>query len=370
MDQKGADSRQFTGNGATVVEQLADGSSVGGQTAIEGSIEVAADREITRREIATVPIRALRPGDSPRSDGKNQAHVARLAEAEASLPPILVERDAMRVIDGMHRLLAASLRGQDTIEVEFFDGSSEDAFLCAVEANVSHGLPLSVADRRAAAARIVSSHPQMSDRAIGRTTGLAAKTVAAIRRRDAAAVPPLRARVGRDGRVRPVNSAEGRRRAAALLAERPTASLREVARGAGISPETVRDVRVRLARGEEPGPGQPDAEPAGIAQPVRGQPPKAARAAAHAQAAVRKLQRDPSLRQNEQGRRLLRVLQVNAVDAHEWSEVIAAVPPHCTSMIVQVARHYAQMWQRLARDLDERASVVEPLGDVEVNGRN
>jgi hypothetical protein len=53
----------------------------------------------------------------------------------------------MRIIDGMHRLLATSMKGRDTIEVWFFDDSPEDAFLRAVEANVTHGLPLLQADR-------------------------------------------------------------------------------------------------------------------------------------------------------------------------------------------------------------------------------
>ena len=44
-------------------------------------------------------------------------HIARLAEAETRLPPILVDRRTMRVIDGMRRLIAASLKGQETIDV-------------------------------------------------------------------------------------------------------------------------------------------------------------------------------------------------------------------------------------------------------------
>jgi ParB-like chromosome segregation protein Spo0J len=323
------------------------------------------------RKIVAVPILALRPGDSPRSGGEDKAHIARLAEAETPLPPILVERRTMRVIDGMHRFLAASLRGQETVDVEFFDGKPEDAFLCAVEANVTHGLPLSLADRRAAAERIIASHPQMSDRAIGRTTGLAARTVAAIRRSSGDGGLQLNARVGRDGRVRPLSSAEGRRRAAALLAEHPGASLREVARGAGVSPATARDVRRRLERGEEPVPARPGAvDTDDAAEPGLGGRPERREPAPPDPAAVEKLLRDPSLRHNEQGRRLLRVLQVNAVEAHEWTCVIAAVPPHCTSIVVQVARQYAQMWYMVAQDLDKRAQIMEPLRRVRMNGRN
>ena len=108
---------------------------------------------------------------------------------------------------------------------------------------------MSQADRRAAAERIIASHPHMSDRAIGHSAGLAAKTVAAIRKRSSEQVPQSNVRVGRDGRVRPLNSEEGRQRAADLLVQRPGASLRDVARVTGIAPATVLDVRKRLERG-------------------------------------------------------------------------------------------------------------------------
>ena len=208
----------------------------------------------------SVPVLRLRPADSPRLNGEDKAHIARLAETETLLPPILVDKRTMRVIDGMHRLMAASLQGRETIDVVFFDGSEADIFLHAVQENIAHGLPLSQADRRAAAERIIASHPHMSDRAIGHTVGLAAKTVATVRKRSSQGVPQSDARVGRDGKVRPLNSGEGRRRAAELLAQQPEASLRDVARAAGISPATVLDVRKRLERGE---PAVPERRPAG-----------------------------------------------------------------------------------------------------------
>ncbi len=205
---------------------------------------------------------SLRPADSPRLNGEDKAHIARLAETETPLPPILVDRRTMRVIDGMHRLMAASLQGRETIDVIFFDGSEADVFLRAVQENVAHGLPLSQADRRAAAERIVTSHPHMSDRAIGHSVGLAAKTVAAIRKSSSEEIPQSNARIGRDGRVRPLDSGAGRRRAAELLTQQPDASLRDVARAAGISPATVLDVRKRLERGESPVPEKPAASAA------------------------------------------------------------------------------------------------------------
>ena len=345
---------------------------------------LAMDREPSGRTSVMVPVLSLRAGESPRLEGEDKAHIARLAESETPLPPILVDRRTMRVIDGMHRLMAASLQGRETVEVEFFDGSPDVAFLLAVQANTTHGLPLSLADRRAAAARIISIYPQMSDRAVGETAGLAARTVAAIRRRSTGEVPQLSARIGRDGKARPLNAVEGRLRAAELLAQRPDASLREVARGAGVSPATVRDVRQRLERGEEPARGLPEGSSAGgesavgrservedggpgrpvgpvgerVPEPAPKQWPQ--EPAGGGAAPLQKLLRDPSLRHTEQGQRLLRLLQINAMGAQEWPAVVAALPPHCAATITELARQYGQMWMEVAQEMEARARIVDP----------
>jgi ParB-like chromosome segregation protein Spo0J len=320
--------------------------------------------ENRRREIVSVPISSLQPGESPRSEGQSRDHIARLAEIDAPLPPILVNRRSMQVIDGTHRLLAAMLRGDDTIDVVFFDGTPEEAFLYAVSANVAHGLPLSLADRRAAAARLVASHPHMSDRALARISGLGAKAVAAIRRDSTAAGQQLNARVGKDGKARPLNSAEGRLRAAEVLAERPEASLREVARLAGISPATAGDVRKRLQSGRPPVPGDSgksersggDKEPA--APPSLRQDRLARLIGPDPGHVLEKLLRDPSLRHKEEGRQLLRLLQHNAIGTEEWSELTAAVPPHCGTLVVDLARQFAETWLEFAQQLDERVRLI------------
>ncbi|MFE6052613.1 transcriptional regulator [Kitasatospora sp. NPDC056446] len=320
---------------------------------------------------------ALLPGESPRTEGVDEEHVARLASVEDRLPPILVRRSDLAVIDGMHRLQAARARGEQTIEVEFFDGSDGDAFLRAVEANVAHGLPLTLRDRRAAAARIIATHPQMSDRAVAKASGLSAKAVAGIRARSTAAPPQLDRRVGQDGRVRPLNAAEGRWRAAGVLAENPNASLREIARLAGISPATAGDVRRRVQAGLPPADTGPDTArdaPSPFAPGEAGAPradPQARPAAAGArQDAARPerpveqppdlllaaLRRDPSLRLREEGRGLLRLLQHNA--AAEWSGLSSAVPAHCESMVGRLARQYAEQWLKFAEHLEERDEVV------------
>lgn len=340
-------------------------SAISGAATSTGTRGQATD---TAAPVVTAPILSVLPGDSPRLNGEDRAHIARLAEMETPLPPILVDRRTMRVIDGMHRLMAASLRGRDTIEVIFFTGSTDDTFLRAVQENVAHGLPLSRADRRAAAERIIASHPQMSDRAIGQAAGLAAKTVAEIRKRSAGHVPQSNARVGRDGRIRPLDGREGRRRAAELLTDQPDASLRDVARAAGISPATALDVRKRLGRGEPPAPDKPGqagsnaAEGGASTSPSRPGPwPSAQPAAAPDPAAtVEKLLRDPSLRDNEEGKKMLRLLHINAVSADQLPDVAAVVPAHCVTTVVQLACQYASMWQDFAQELDARAQIIDP----------
>jgi hypothetical protein len=274
--------------------------------------------------------------------------VERLAEVDAPLPPLLVDRRTMRVIDGWHRMQAALLRGWTTVEVEYFEGNSADAFLRAVQANVKHGYPLSQADRRAAAARIIVSHPVMSDRAIAAVAGLGAKTVAVIR--SGVTGPQPATRIGRDGRARPLNGVEGRLRAAELFTERPEASLREVARIAGVSPATAGDVRKRMERGEFPAPIR--------AEPARTRPEPVPVVAV---SVVRKLVLDPSLRDKEEGRRLLRLLQQCAIEADDWAALIAAVPPHCTDLVRQLALQYAQTWSTFADQLGGRAQVTSTL---------
>lgn len=340
----------------------------------DGSAWSAAPPASAVRGVTSVPVASLLPADSPRLEGQAAEHVARLAAVETPLPPILVDRRSLRVIDGMHRLAAAFRKGEATVLVEFFDGTAEEAFLRAVEANVTHGLPLSREDRRAATERIIASHPAMSDRAIARVAGLGAKTVAAIRRNSAGGNTQLSARIGRDGKVRPLNGAEGRERAARLIAERPQASLREIARLAGVSPATVSDVRRRLLAGEPPVPeqtpqpappggGRPQADAVDPILPVVSAAPEGPRPPArgsrlpvpdHA-ALFDRLLSDPSLRHREGDLRLFRVLQRNAIEERGWSKLAAAVPSHCGDLVVDLARQYAETWLEVAQELDEGA---------------
>ncbi|WP_240528351.1 ParB/RepB/Spo0J family partition protein [Streptomyces amritsarensis] len=306
-----------------------------------------ADR--TAEAAAEVSVGVLLAADSPRTGPVDESHAQALAHSGRTLPPLLVHRPTMRIIDGTHRLRAAVLRGRDTVAVTYFDGSAEDAFVLSVEANISHGLPLTQAERTAAALRILRSHPDWSDRGIAQRTGLAAKTVAALRRREAPEQEPP-GRVGRDGRVRPADPARGREAAARLLAGRPTASLRQIAREAGIAPSTVRDVRRRIGEGEDPVPaGQRRSgnTPGPVTARGRGQP---------LPALVTGLCKDPLLRLSEAGRLLLRMLDLQVSALRQRERIVAAVPPYRAETAAAAAAQCARDWQELSEELGRRAS--------------
>jgi hypothetical protein len=295
-----------------------------------------------------VPLDRLRLEDSPRLGGVDAGHVRALADVDRPLPPIVVHHETMQVIDGMHRVSAARLKNEHDIAVVYFCGSVKEAFRLAVLANVEHGMPLTVTDRHAAAERIVQSHPQLSDRSIASGTGIAARTVAGIRRRMTAG-GFAQSRIGQDGRTRPLSTAEGRRRASEIIAERPGASLREIAREAGLSVGTVRDVRARMARGDDPIPADRPAGRASAVDRVR----KRTADAIDVSAALEVLRRDPALRYSEAGRALLRWLAAGAVSG-PWRDVLDLVPPHCTPLIATVMRSCARSWDRLADQLDQQ----------------
>ena len=211
------------------------------------------------REAAVVQlaIDELQLGPPLRERGIDHAHVAALAEVAASWPPIVVHRTNRLVIDGQHRVAAARQLGLREVAATWFDGSPEDAFVEFVRRNVNHGLPLTLADRRRAARQIVDMLPDLSDRGIAAVCGLSPRTVARLREDPRARGPRANARygtgrVGRDGRVRPIDPVATRARIAEELDRRPDASLRAIASVVGASPETVRSVRNEIRAAAAP----------------------------------------------------------------------------------------------------------------------
>jgi AraC-like DNA-binding protein len=363
-----------------------------------GATELALGWEprLAQAPTAMVPVNSLRLADSPRLGGENIDHVRVLAGSPDPLPPILVHLPTMQIIDGMHRLRAAIMRGQDEIEARLLDCDEHELFVIAVKANIAHGLPLSLAERKRAAVRVIASHPQWSDRLVASVAGLSHKTVATIRRSATGSNSQLHVRRGHDGRVRPLSSARGRRIAGDLLRDNPSASLREVAEAAGISPGTVRDVRARLERGQDAvppersrgagkvpvsavgtrqqresvrqaretcspedsrsirarrGSGEP-ADDGSINANMPGRPENA-----DAVVILWRLKKDPALRSSERGRDILRQLHVYTMGIKDFGEVLTSVPTHSAIIIGKLARANAKQWKDLASQLEERAQL-------------
>ncbi|MEV3860032.1 ParB/RepB/Spo0J family partition protein [Streptomyces sp. NPDC050095] len=290
-----------------------------------------------------------------------------LAELDALLPPVVVHRDTMRVLDGVHRIRAALMRGQSHIEVRYFDGSEDEAFILAVQLNSAHGKPLSFAERAAAAERIIAAHPDWSDRRIAAVACMAPKTVAAIRERSTGDESRLNAdsgtRIGADGRERPVNPAERRLRAGKLLTATPNAPLRQIAQQAGISLATASDVRRRVLQGQDLLPprlrrdGSQTGNGQGGAEVCETRPRSLADAVTlvfpDASLMVERLQRDPSVRLSAAGRSLLRVLSAHPSGPAEWQQLVRGVPAHRAAPVARVARDYAEAWLQVARALEQ-----------------
>jgi hypothetical protein len=174
----------------------------------------------------------------------------------------LVHEASGVVIDGVHRVAAARLLGLVRVDATLFSGGPDEALIEFVRRNVHHGLPLTLRERKWAAGQVLGTHPQWSDRRIAGICALSPKTVGRLRIVSGGCECPSEelpqldtsVRVGRDNRLRPVSSVSLRKRVAEAIRAQPGASLRSVASSVGVSPETVRSVRMSLSQpiGAEP----------------------------------------------------------------------------------------------------------------------
>ena len=299
---------------------------------------------------------------SPRKIKANEDHIKILAQSPVPLPPIVIQRTSMRVIDGVHRLRATQLRGDKSIAVKFFEGSEAEAFALAVHLNVTHGLPLTLAERKTAARRILLLNPQRSDRSIGLLTGVSHKTVAMLRRCATEENSQLDVRLGRDGKTRPVSPINGRRRAAEFLSMNPAASLREIARTAGVSVSTARDVRARFERGENPLPEslgktsnariEPVNDAAQAVQNSSAGDHNDAPSGVHDHDLLQRLRNDPAVRFSDRGRKLVRLLSTNMAAIGVVNAVAENIPIHCLATVAEIARRNACAWQEVANKFE------------------
>ncbi len=326
----------------------------------------------------SLPVGSLVPGFHLRHEGTDAAHVRLLADAagSVSLPSILVQKNGTRIIDGMHRVEVAKLRGEWNISARIVDCTDEEALVLAVKSNTLHGLPLSRADRISSAKRILATHPDWSDRAVAGITGLSAKAIASVRNSSTGEAPFNGKRLGRDGKRRPVMPAEGRRRAAEYIQAHPEATLREIARATDVSLGTAHGVKESLRReagqttgGQDQAPAQPPCRPvpAPPVSPVPVQHPQVrviqGGESRHAPrlswpAISAKLAADPTLRYTDGGRAFLRWMSLHSMQADEWREFIDAIPQHWLHDVSRIAASMSEEWRQFAERLGSKVEAA------------
>lgn len=304
-----------------------------------------------------VVIESLLPARSPRLKGEDPEHIQALAETDAQLPPIIVHRATMRIIDGAHRVAAARSRGVTSIAACFFDGTDQEAFALAVRANITHGLPLTHAERVAAATVLIQQNPSWSDRSVAATSGLSPGTVKGVRQRAVPEGARDEARIGRDGRARPTDPIEKRQQIREVIERcRAPPCGRSQSRwsfpvdGARRAvPHAARDggggaVRaVRIGHGPPDRPARAKAAPGDRAEPGRGH------------------QRHPG---QPHPRPVSAVHRVRAGDAAlavdprratgEWHQLVSQLPPHTAYIFANLAQQCADEWGRLALSLKQQ----------------
>ncbi|WP_435174719.1 ParB/RepB/Spo0J family partition protein [Actinacidiphila sp. bgisy145] len=347
------------GKGHSVVISASGDASAGSEPPERRTPRLAGRDQPARlsESIFRIPVALLRDADSPRLEGIDRNHVRSLVATEGKLPPIIVHRPTMKVVDGMHRLHVARLNGQREVEVRYFDGSEWEAFLLAVELNMRHGLPLTLSDRKKSAMKILEGCPEWSDRGIAARTGLSGKTVGALRRKAAGRIAQAPVRVGRDGRARPLHREESGRAAvglppgrsadppAELLAGRPVGPAREQLGAALPAPRSR--FAPRLVGGER-------ADGAAVSRPGA----LSAAPAAHAlggyadpDTQLASLKRDPALKYSKDGREMIRWLETHVVRDADLGLVLQA-PAHQARKIAVLARACAANWNGIAMRMD------------------
>lgn len=116
--------------------------------------------------------------------GLDAEHVRALEEALEALPPPTCVRRGKQIIplDGHHTIAAHQNAGKDTIGVRIVDEAADtDLYAMAFEANASHGMALTLSDRRAFAEHLLLRDPESSNLEVSRRSGLAPTTIASLR---------------------------------------------------------------------------------------------------------------------------------------------------------------------------------------------
>jgi hypothetical protein len=112
---------------------------------IEAQSHAPMRRELTKFDalpIVTISISSLLLDQFARQGDENDEHTRALTESGEQLPPIVVHGPSMRVINGIHQVRAAIMRGEKTIGARIYHGTYyDDAVFMVVRMSIAHGLP-------------------------------------------------------------------------------------------------------------------------------------------------------------------------------------------------------------------------------------
>lgn len=290
--------------------------------------------------VVSLSVSALTRDTSFREGGLCAEQIERFVSLNGSWPPILVSRIDNTVIDGAHRVAAARLLGMARVDAMIFDGTPEEGFIEFVRRNVAQGLMLTLGERKRAAQRVLFAHPRWSNRRVAELCVLSPKTVARLREAvgsptEADAHSDGEMREGRDHRLRPVRREPVRARVVEALRAQPDASLRTIAAVAGVSPETVRLVRLNLAN-------EPERESAAVGEPT-----------VAPESEPTPWRADAALASTDNGEDLLIWLERTSVGESDldWA---ASVPLSRVYEVSDEARRRAEAWLQFARALEDR----------------
>ncbi len=267
--------------------------------------------------------------------------VASLASDHMRWDPIVVSGRTGRVIDGRHRVAAARALGWTTIRATVFEGDADAESDEFVRLNAQGVLPVDRSQRQAAARRLLERHPDWADRRVGEVCGMSPKTIARLRSSAGRSVGETR--VGRDGRSRPVDPSMQRARILEALVDQPDASLRTIARELGVSPETVRRVRLGM---EGEGSHQTADEVVPMPPPIS--------------LAQRRIQRpnwvaDRAFQSRADGALAVDFLERTDVTEVDIGVCVESIPLSQVYEIADEARRRAAVWARLADTVETRA---------------
>jgi ParB-like chromosome segregation protein Spo0J len=275
-------------------------------------------------------------GYSPRHTKVDLDHVAALADVVDRLPPVIVDERTMTVIDGVHRLAAYRSLGRGVIPALLFKGSDMEALVIAIQANIQHGKPLSRSERQEAARALLRSCPDRSDRWVGEVCGVSHSTVAVLRRSVSEA--EAKVRTGRDGRRRPVDPTLGQAAVARVMAENPTASIRQAAGAAGVAPSTVQRLAAGLVRADSPPLANVTIDVRNNATLRRSEP----------------LVADPALHSSPEGAEALTWLARTAVSVEDLHAHLGSLPLSRVYEVADECRRRARTWAQMADALEAR----------------